>query len=63
MNLSEFKKSLSKSNIKVNGRLDNMIRRSEGGEQVSYVNFGKEIFQQVEEREGNNPDYSRPSSP
>lgn len=63
MTLNDFKRSLSKNNVKIEGRLNNIIRRAEAGESVPFMQFGKEIFQQVEQTEEVNPDFTRPNSP
>jgi hypothetical protein len=63
MTLSEFKRSLSKNKVDINPHLSSIIRRHEAGESVPFVTFGKEIFKQVEQNEGINPDFIRPASP
>ena len=44
MNLTEFKKSLFLGGVQVNGRLNNILRRAETGEQISFTQYGAEIF-------------------
>jgi hypothetical protein len=47
----------------MNSKLGQMIKNNERGDQISYAKFGQEIFKQVEEKEGLNPNYMKSSSP
>lgn len=47
MNLNDFKGKLTEYNVKVDTKLDQMIRKHEVGDFVSYNEFGKHIFRNL----------------
>jgi hypothetical protein len=63
ISLNEFKRQLKKNDIELNGALSRVFRRSEAGESVPFVCFGKEIFKQIEKIEGVSSRFGRNTSP
>lgn len=47
MNANDFKSSLREYNIPIDANLDKLIRKHECGDFVSYNEFGKNIFRQL----------------
>jgi hypothetical protein len=46
-NVNNFRAALMDHNVKVDAKLDQLIRRHEAGDFISYNEFGKEIFRKL----------------
>ena len=47
MNVNNFRSSLHEFNVPVDANLDKLIRKHESGDFISYNEFGKHIFRQL----------------
>ena len=56
---SDFKKDLLQNDIDFTPNLKLLLRKQEAGEHLTYTKLGKEIFQQIELKEGQNANYIR----
>ena len=48
---SDFKQKLAQNDIEISPQLSTLFRKNEVGDNVSFLQFGKEIFRQVEDKE------------
>lgn len=47
MNVTDFKNALADNEIKIDNKLDTLIRRHESGDTIKYNEFGKQIYMQL----------------